>query len=325
MDDKEIGEILNELSDAYEAINEPYKARPFAIASQNVGKRVRGIGNSTLAETEFIRKHGYSRRLEKIKKMPKYKAYKKFLGILGVGHATAGLMVADGIRTLAGAKKSQYLPKIGHLGIKYYKDLNMRQPRELAEKLIRQLSSRILDKDEAILPLGSFRRKAETIGDLDILVYGAKITKIGEKLRKMPEFIAPIREGEKTLSCLMRLINGCAIRCDFFFCGQGLCPAYVQYGTGSASHNEYIRSVAKSKGYKLNQYGLFKGDKKMPLEIEKDIYDILEIIMLFTSPEYNLHTRCNSKSLAMYLTIFGAIFASNAFIKITDLDLPPMY
>lgn len=51
----------------------------------------------------------------------------------------------------------------------------------------------------------------------------------------------------------------------------------------------------------------------------------LEIIMLFTAPEYNLHTRCNSKSLAMYMTIFGALFASNSFIKLANIDMPAMY
>lgn len=46
----------------------------------------------------------------------------------------------------------------------------------------------------------------------------------------------------------------------------------------------------------------------------------LEIIMLYTSPYYNIKVRCNSQSVAMYLTIFGALFATNAVLHLSGFD-----
>lgn len=275
MNDKEVIEILNELSEAYEATGNPYKARPFAIASKNLDKDIRGVGKSTRDEIAFIRKHGYSRRLRNIKKSPQYKSYKKFLGILGVGSVSASLLVSDGARTLNDAMKSQYLPEIGKLGIKYYDDLNSRHSRKSAKGLIAKIAKSILAHGEKMIPLGSFRRQKATVGDLDILIYSNKIP--APRISVMDEFIAKIRGGDKAYSCLMDNA-GKAIRVDFFLCPHDVCPAYVQYGTGSAEHNEYLRTVAKEKGYKLNQYGLFKENgTPFVLNTERDIYRILDV------------------------------------------------
>lgn len=46
----------------------------------------------------------------------------------------------------------------------------------------------------------------------------------------------------------------------------------------------------------------------------------LEIIMLYTSPTYNLKKRNNRQTIAMYLTVFGALFATNAVLHLSGFD-----
>jgi DNA polymerase (family 10) len=51
-------------------------------------------------------------------------------------------------------------------------------------------------------------------------------------------------------------------------------PAYL-YFTGSYEFNEKMRGIAKRQGYKLNEYGLYKGEKLIQIYCEKDVFDIL--------------------------------------------------
>ena len=49
----------------------------------------------------------------------------------------------------------------------------------------------------------------------------------------------------------------------------------ILYSTGSQMHNIHMRSVAKKQGYKLNQIGLYKGDKLIPTTSEEEIFKLL--------------------------------------------------
>ena len=59
--------------------------------------------------------------------------------------------------------------------------------------------------------------------------------------------------------------------------------AALQHFTGSKSHNIALRKMAMEKGLKLNEYGLFKGDKRVAGEREKDVYKILGLA--YVEPE----------------------------------------
>jgi len=60
--------------------------------------------------------------------------------------------------------------------------------------------------------------------------------------------------------------------------GAALC-----YATGSKTHNEALRTLAKSRGLKINEYGIWKGPERIGGEKEEDLYNILGIT--FVSPE----------------------------------------
>ena len=51
----------------------------------------------------------------------------------------------------------------------------------------------------------------------------------------------------------------------------------LQYFTGSKDFNLIMRNNAKKLGYKLNEYGIYKGTKEIYVESEKEIFDLLEM------------------------------------------------
>lgn len=119
---------------------------------------------------------------------------------------------------------------------------------------------------------GSSRRMKETVGDLDILL----ITKDPEK---MTEFISKMDETEHVLlkgptKVTVRLKIG--LNCDFRMLTKESFGAAMQYFIGNKNHNVKVRQIAISKGYKLNEYGLFdKKGKSVAGEDEREVYEKL--------------------------------------------------
>ena len=56
--------------------------------------------------------------------------------------------------------------------------------------------------------------------------------------------------------------------------------AALQYFTGSKGHNIHLRGIAKAKGIKINEYGVFKGKKKIGGKEEKDVYGALGMVWI---------------------------------------------
>ena len=63
---------------------------------------------------------------------------------------------------------------------------------------------------------------------------------------------------------------------DFFTPPEGSWAAYLLYATGSKQFNKQMRGIAKNKGYKLNQHGIYK-DKLIETNTEADIFEILNM------------------------------------------------
>jgi DNA polymerase (family 10) len=115
---------------------------------------------------------------------------------------------------------------------------------------------------------GSLRRFRETIKDIDILVSAKKSAKIMERFIRLPNVEDIIAKGE-TKSSVM-LASG--INADIRVVADREFPFAAHYFTGSKEHNTEIRGRAKKMGMKLNEYGLFKGDKFIPCKDEAEIF-----------------------------------------------------
>lgn len=123
---------------------------------------------------------------------------------------------------------------------------------------------------------GSLRRCQETIGDLDILVTvkaGQKIEKIMEYFVKYPEVLRVTARGDTKSSLVLQS----GMQCDLRVVESKSFGAAWHYFTGSKEHNVRIRDIAKKRGLKINEYGIFRGQKMLGGKDEKDIFGILKL------------------------------------------------
>lgn len=115
---------------------------------------------------------------------------------------------------------------------------------------------------------GSIRRMQETVGDLDILVISNKPAKVMDFFVKMPEVQGIIEKGPTRTSVRLKI----GMDADVRVLPPESFGAALQYFTGDKYHNIALREIAIKKGYKLNEYGLFRGDKLIAGKTEEEIY-----------------------------------------------------
>ncbi len=115
---------------------------------------------------------------------------------------------------------------------------------------------------------GSIRRMQETVGDLDILVISNKPSKVMDFFVKMPEVQGIIEKGPTRTSVRLKI----GMDADVRVLPPESFGAALQYFTGDKYHNIALREIAIKKGYKLNEYGLFKGKKIIAGKTEEEIY-----------------------------------------------------
>ncbi|MDD5041768.1 MAG: type-X family DNA polymerase [Candidatus Peribacteraceae bacterium] len=118
---------------------------------------------------------------------------------------------------------------------------------------------------------GSFRREKETVGDLDVLVVTKSAQKVSDAIAKLSIVRDVVAHGGKKLS--FDLKSG--LRVDIRFVARDQWGAALLYFTGSKEHNIALRKKAIQHGWKLNEYGLFSGQKIIASREEEDIYKAL--------------------------------------------------
>ncbi len=126
---------------------------------------------------------------------------------------------------------------------------------------------------------GSFRRKKETVGDIDILAIAKNREKVSDAIAHLPIVRHVVAHGETKLS--FDLLSG--LRVDIRFVDRDQWGAALLYFTGDKEHNIALRKLAIKRGWKLNEYGLFEGERVIASKEEKDVYEALGFT--FVSPE----------------------------------------
>ena len=126
---------------------------------------------------------------------------------------------------------------------------------------------------DAIEVAGSFRRRKETIGDLDIVVTcpPAQAPTVIERFGKFSEVRQVAAQGDTRST--VRLSSG--LQVDLRVVEPSCFGAAMQYFTGSQAHNIELRKIAQAKKLKLNEYGVFRGTKCISGRTEQDVYRAL--------------------------------------------------
>jgi len=133
-----------------------------------------------------------------------------------------------------------------------------------------------LKEVKEISPAGSVRRMKETIGDVDILVtphqkYGGGPKKVVDYFVSLPGIVKIWGKGPTKAS--VRMTAGYDV--DIRVIPEGDYGSALQYFTGSKEHNIVTRKIAQDLGLKLNEYGIFRGKKKLASRTEKEVYKII--------------------------------------------------
>jgi DNA polymerase (family 10) len=129
-------------------------------------------------------------------------------------------------------------------------------------------------------PVGSLRRGCETCGDIDILATGAD-TALMEHFVAFPRVERVLGHGDTKSS--IRIVGG--YQADLRLVPTESRGAAMQYFTGSKAHNVALRDRAIQRGFKLNEYGLFRvdDDSRVAGDTEESIYEALG--MAWVPPE----------------------------------------
>jgi len=118
---------------------------------------------------------------------------------------------------------------------------------------------------------GSFRRGRETVGDLDVLVTSEAPEAVFDVFSKLPQ-VREVRLRGGTKETVV-LTNG--LQVDLRVVEPDAFGAALQYFTGSKDHNVRLRSLARDRGLKVNEYGVFRGDDRVAGRTEEEVYAAL--------------------------------------------------
>lgn len=120
---------------------------------------------------------------------------------------------------------------------------------------------------------GSLRRQRETIGDIDFLASSERPQEVIDFFLKLPEVKSIQAHGDTKASALLK--DG--LQADLRVVSDKEYPFALHYFTGNKEHNTKIRQRAKDMGFKLNEYGLFKGEKSVSCKTEEDLFQTLKL------------------------------------------------
>lgn len=124
---------------------------------------------------------------------------------------------------------------------------------------------------------GSYRRGKETIGDLDLLVVSSDVQAVMDRFDAFAGKASVTARGDTKMS--IRTESGLQI--DLRVVPQESFGAALQYFTGSKDHNVVLRGLAKDRGLKINEYGLFRvtdqGEEYIAGKSEEEIYSYLKL------------------------------------------------
>jgi DNA polymerase (family 10) len=126
---------------------------------------------------------------------------------------------------------------------------------------------------------GSLRRKKEIVKDIDILASASDSSKVMEAFVNYQDVREVIAKGDTKTSVTLKS----GINTDLRVVTEKEFPYALHHFTGSKEHNTAMRHRAKQMGIKMNEYGLFKGDKLIECKSEEEIFNKLGL--LYIPPE----------------------------------------
>jgi DNA polymerase (family 10) len=119
-----------------------------------------------------------------------------------------------------------------------------------------------------VIVAGSYRRRKETVGDLDMLVTCKKGSPVMTRFVEYDEVSDVVAQGITRSTVLLRS----GLQVDLRVVAQVSYGAALYYFTGSKAHNVAVRTLAVKKKLKINEYGVFKSGRRVAGRTEKEVF-----------------------------------------------------
>jgi DNA polymerase (family 10) len=126
---------------------------------------------------------------------------------------------------------------------------------------------------------GSYRRRRDTVGDLDVLVTAKDGAAVGDKIVGYENISEVLAHGPTRTAVILRS----GLQVDVRVVPEESYGAALLYFTGSKAHNIALRELANAHKWKLNEYGLFAGRRRIAGTTEEEVYKKLGLA--FIPPE----------------------------------------
>lgn len=309
MDKKKLLLSIKELGEIYKSRGETFRAKAydngyFVLINldewPNTKKdmmKIKGLGKGLVDKIFEFKKTGEIKKLNEMRKSQE--GLRELTSVDGIGPKIAKKFVDKGITNVKDLKKEYEkglkLTDLQKLGLTYYDDLHKKIPRIEISRFENKFKNILKEVDNKIgfEIMGSYRRGKKESGDIDILLYHPEIKKkddikgdylqdIINKMNEKFEFCGKLAKGEKKYMGLYKLEEHVR-HIDLLFVPMENLYAAINYFTGSKEHNVRLRAEALRQGYTVNEYRLQKGNKIIPLNSEKELFDILG--MKYIKPE----------------------------------------
>jgi len=300
-----ISELFSEMADIMEIVGEdPFRINSYRKVARVIGDmptdveemlatgklaETPGVGKSSLAKIEEFVKTGKMTAYEELlKKIPL--TLLELLKIQGMGpkgvkavYENLGVKTIDDLKKAIESGKLAELPGFGDKkaaiiahGIEFLEKstgrIRLDQAFEAANTVMGFLKE--VPGVGKIQYAGSLRRCAETIGDVDILVTGKDGKKIIDKFAHA-DFVQEVLGAGETKGSAIIKTSTTSVHVDVRVVEDKSFGSALQYFTGSKAHNVRLREMAVKAKLKLNEYGLFRGEKMVAGATEKEIYEKL--------------------------------------------------
>lgn len=306
---------LQEMCDWYTRNNDQWRIRAYRqaisalrredtkITTAQEAREITGIGSRLADKIEEIVHTGRLTRLEEALKDPNHHVRELFLGIYDVGLSRAEKWIARGHKTLEDLLEKEDLSKNQRVGIEHYDDLNTRIPRAEVEalgKCVRQAAARI-DPGVELLIGGSYRRGADSSGDIDFIITKRGTTSSAELIGFLDKLVQKLVDaGFLTVGLATSHSSdgskwhGCCVlpkdsfpgdkaeyrpiwrRIDLLLVPETEFGAALLYFTGNDLFNRSMRLLARKKGMRLNQRGLYRDVMRGPGGVKYNEGELIE-------------------------------------------------
>lgn len=299
-------EVLQKMADYYERMKDHWRTTAYRkaigalrlqtrkITTKEEAAAIPSIGNRLADKIEEIVCTNKLRRLENTALETNDEALQTFLNVYGVGYRQAQVWLSCGHRTLDDLKTKAKLSKNQAIGVDHYHDFLACIPRDEVERhghFVRSTIASVCPLLEVTIG-GSYRRGAKDSGDVDFIVTAPETPLATLRTLFLEELIPRLFEDEY-LKCTLADTSATGTKWHGAACLPGSSPAVwrrvdfllvphdewgaaLLYFTGNDIFNRSIRLLARKKGLRLNQHGLFKDVMRGPGGLKVNRGSLLE-------------------------------------------------